>query len=214
MTEATTTTPLCSIMHKYGSDKGLGRHNYTKEYYNLFNNRRFDVKTVFELGIGTTNMRMQSSMGASGVPGASLRGWREFFPNAAIHGADMDRNVLIREERIETHYVDSTSELSVMSLWESPSLIPLKFDIMVDDCIHRAYSNFNFLINSYHKLNVGGVYIIEDVLTKEENLNEYKYRLELLLKRVNFKYEILNIPHPNNKIDNCIVKLTDFDVIK
>ncbi len=214
MTDATATTPLCSIMHKYGSDKGLGRHNYTKEYYNLFNNRRFDVKTVFELGIGTTNRFIPTNMGPKGTPGASLRGWREFFPNAIIYGADIDKSVLIREERIESYYVDQTSELSVMSLWESPALKDLKFDLMVDDSLHRSGPNFNFLINSYHKLNVGGVYIIEDVLVKEDNINEYRNRLELLLKRVNFKYEILNIPHPNNKIDNCIVKLTGFDVIK
>jgi hypothetical protein len=214
MTEATTTTPLCSIMHKYGSDKGLGLHNYTKEYYKIFNSRRFDVKSVFELGIGTTNRFIPTNMGPKGVPGASLRGWREFFPNAIIYGADIDKSVLIREERIESYYVDQTSELSVMSLWESSALKDLKFDLMVDDSLHKADPNFNFLINSYHKLNVGGVYIIEDVHVKEDNINEYRNRLESLLKKVNFKYEILKIEHPTNKIDNCIVKLSDFNVIK
>jgi hypothetical protein len=85
---------------------------------------------------------------------------------------------------------------------------------MVDDSLHKADPNFNFLIHSYHKLNVGGVYIIEDVHVKEDNINEYRNRLESLLKKVNFKYEILKIEHPTNKIDNCIVKLSDFNVIK
>lgn len=214
MIETMPTTSLCEIMHKYGSDKGLGWHNYTKEYYKLLNNQRFDVKAVFELGIGTTNLRIPANMGSKGVPGASLRGWREFFPNAVIHAADIDKSILIREERIETYYVDSMSELSVISLWENPSLVPLKFDVIVDDGLHIADSNFNFLINSYHKLNVGGIYIIEDVIIKEDNLNEYRNRLELLLKKINFKYEILNIPHSTNKIDNCIITLTDFNVIK
>ena len=213
MNEATTTTPLCEIMHKYGSDTGMGWHNYTKEYYKIFNNRRFDVKAVFELGIGTTNLHIPSNMGSKGVPGASLRGWREFFPNAVIHAADIDKSILIQEERIETYYVDSLSDLSVISLWENPSLVPLKFDVIVDDGLHRADSNFNFLINSYHKLNVGGIYIIEDVIMKEDNLNEYKNRLKILLKKINFKCEILNIPHPTNKIDNCIITLTDFNIV-
>ena len=142
MTDATTTTLLCSIMHKYGSDKGLGLHNYTKEYYKIFNSRRFDVKSVFELGIGTTNRFIPTNMGPKGVPGASLRGWREFFPNAIIYGADIDKNVLIREERIESYYVDQNSELSVMSLWESSALKDLKFDLMVDDSLHKSDPNF------------------------------------------------------------------------
>jgi hypothetical protein len=213
MIETMPTTPLCEIMHKYGSDKGMGWHNYTKEYYKLLNKHRFDVEAVFELGIGTTNLHIPSNMGSAGVPGASLRGWREFFPNAVIHAADIDKSILIREERIETYYVDSLSELSVISLWETPSLVPLKFDVIVDDGLHIADSNFNFLINSYHKLNVGGIYIIEDVIIKEDNLNEYRNRLELLLKKINFKYEILNIPHPTNIIDNCIITLTDFNIV-
>ena len=32
----TDTTELCLLMRKYGSDKGLGRHNYTTLYHAVF----------------------------------------------------------------------------------------------------------------------------------------------------------------------------------
>jgi len=57
---------------------------------------------VFELGLGTNNIGAPSSMGAGGCSGASLRGWREYFPNAHIFGAESDRDILFDEERIWT----------------------------------------------------------------------------------------------------------------
>ena len=39
-------------------------------------------------------------------PGASLRVWKEFFTKAKIFGADIDKNTLFREKRIQTFHVD------------------------------------------------------------------------------------------------------------
>mgnify|MGYP000940584739 CR=1 FL=1 len=55
--------------------------------------------------------------------------------------------------------------------------------------------------------------LIQTLIMKEDNLNEYKNRHKILLKKINFKYEILNIPHPTNIIDNCIITLTDFNIV-
>ena len=51
---------------------------------------------------------MPHHMPIDSTPGASLRAWRDFFPNATILGADLDREVLFEEERITTGYMDQT----------------------------------------------------------------------------------------------------------
>jgi len=45
-------------------------HNYTILYDNLFKNIRNNKLRVFELGLGTNNPNIPSSMGENGKPGA------------------------------------------------------------------------------------------------------------------------------------------------
>jgi hypothetical protein len=92
-------TELCKIMSAHGSDKGGGWHNYTLLYDFLLHERRSQVRSVFEVGIGTNNLDVPSNMGAGGRPGASLRGWREYFSQAQIFGADVDQRILFSEEK-------------------------------------------------------------------------------------------------------------------
>jgi len=68
--------PLSDIMDRHGSDKASGAHNYALYYERLFGDDRDHVARVFEIGIGSTNPDAPFNMGAKGVTGASLRGWR------------------------------------------------------------------------------------------------------------------------------------------
>jgi hypothetical protein len=113
-------TDLCFIMEKYGSDKVPSlRHNYTKLYHNLFNSMRDQPLRVFELGIGTVDPKLVSNMSCYNgyKPGASLRGWKEYFPNSQIYGADIDTNILFEEDRIETFFCDQTKPEVIKALW-------------------------------------------------------------------------------------------------
>ena len=93
---------LAQLCDKYGSDKGeitslghpysWGSHTYTDYYRRLWGHCRGQVKMVFECGLGTNNPNIKSSMGINGKPGASLRVWRDYFPNAEIFGGDIDEN--------------------------------------------------------------------------------------------------------------------------
>jgi hypothetical protein len=85
-------------MTRHGSDKGSGWHNYTTVYSTLFWGWHDRPLRILELGLGTNNPGLMWH----GVPGASLRGWREIFPSALIYGADIDRDILFQEERIKT----------------------------------------------------------------------------------------------------------------
>jgi hypothetical protein len=80
-------TKMCRVMVEYGSDKGKGWYNCTTVYSVLCKACRDQPLRIFELGLGTNNPALPSSMGVYGRPGASLRGWRELFPNAFVYGA-------------------------------------------------------------------------------------------------------------------------------
>jgi hypothetical protein len=100
-------------------------------------------------------------MGVKGRPGASLRVWRDYFPNAQIVGADIDRDILFEEERISTFYCDQTKRSAIQELWSNVG--DVEFDLMIDDGLHTFEAGVSLFEGSIHKLKEGGVYIIEDV---------------------------------------------------
>ncbi len=199
-------TPLCSIMRKYGSDKGYpnldGNHNYTLYYYPLLNPVKDNIKRVFELGLGTNNTDVPSNMGPNGKPGASLRGWRDFFPNANVFGADIDRRVLFSEDRIQTFYCDQTDPNSIKALWNIPELQE-NFDLIIEDGLHKFHANVCFFENSIHKLNPGGVFIIEDLHQDEMPMFEQKL-LEWETNYPGHTFKLNKLKY-GNEIDNTII---------
>src|SRR5262249_49920031 len=130
-------------------------------YARLFDHCRLDVKKVFECGLGTNNPNLASSMGINGKPGASLRVWRDYFPNSVVIGADIDREILFKEERIRTYYVDQTDPKAIDQLWNNVGLDD--FDFIVDDGLHTFEAGICFFENSVSKLSCSGIYSIEDV---------------------------------------------------
>lgn len=155
-------TPLCRAMTRHGSDKGTGVHHYTTIYAALFAPIRRHPIRLFELGIGTNDPTVRSNMGAGGRPGASLRGWREFFTSASIYGADVDRSVLFSEDRIRTFWCDQLDPAAIRALWASPDLAP-GVDILVEDAVHTFEASMSFMDASIPHVRPGGYYVIEDV---------------------------------------------------
>ena len=132
---------LTNLMNLYGSDKG-GRnnhHNYSDFYSELFFNKRKDIKNFLEIGLGTNNTNMPSNMGENGVPLASLKAWRDFFENANIYGADIDRAILKNEERIKTFYVDQTDPEKIQTMFKNIGVE--KFDIILTGGLAHLFKN-------------------------------------------------------------------------
>ena len=102
-------TPMCKIFNNNFSDKA-NHHNYTTLYSHIFENLKFQKLNIFEVGLGTNDTTIPSNMGPNGVPGASLRSWKEFFVNSMIYGADIDKACLFQEDRIKTFFVDQTNK--------------------------------------------------------------------------------------------------------
>ena len=196
-------TGMCRIMTKYGSDKGNRWHNYTAVYSKLFGKLHDRPLRMFELGIGTTDLSVPCNMGAGGVPGASLRGWRELFPNAQVFGADIDSDILFTEDRIQTFYCDQLDSSAIRALWAQPAMQG-GMDIIIDDGLHTFPANASFLDESLEHLRPGGFYFIEDI--RNLDFGFWKERLPSYANRFpNCDFALAAVTNPFNHYDNNLL---------
>lgn len=140
-----------------GSDKVA--HNYHLIYSCLFSDLNLDYK-ILEIGLGTNNPKLISSMGVDGMPGASVKAFRDTFSNALVYGADVDKEILFTEERIKTYYVDQNDLKTFDNITNQ---VKDKFDLIIDDGLHYQLSNLNTLIFALSNLSKNGYFVIEDI---------------------------------------------------
>jgi hypothetical protein len=154
-------TRLCQVAEKYGCDKTASIfHDYTPFYHQLLQR---PVKRVLEIGIGNTACMNHL---AEYTPGASLRMWQDYFPDAEILGLDIDPSVLINEGHIRSYLCDQSSEGLLLG---TAAMLGGKFDLIIDDGSHdmgHQALTANTLIPKL--LSSSGVYVIEDVIWRRE----------------------------------------------
>ena len=151
---------LASLFDQYGSDKS-NHHNYHLLYAGLLGPKRSSQLRILEIGLGTNDPDILSNMGPGGKPGASLRAFRDFCPNAELFGADIDHRILFEEDRIHTYYVDQTQTDSLDLL--SSKLSDRPFDLIIDDGLHSPNANIATMILALRSLRSQGVFIVEDI---------------------------------------------------
>lgn len=187
-----TNNDLSKLCELYGTDKGCVNfdkekpykwkpHSYSTFYDSLFFHCKDNIKLVFECGIGTDNLDVKSNMTANGKPGASLRVWRDYFENAQIIGADIDKRILFEDKRIKTYEVDQLETSSIEKMWSNINL--KDFDLIIDDGLHTLEAGISLFFNSFERLRYGGIYIIEDV--------DFSYLEELKNKINKFNPEVV-----------------------
>jgi hypothetical protein len=169
--------PLQVIAQQYGTDKGgqninqLNLHAYTDFYFVLLNTKRFDHLRILECGIGSNNPDIPSNMGIGGKPGASLRMWKAFFPNAEILGCDIDKNTLFFEDRISTFIAD---QLDCHQFKLNLENIALDYDLIIDDGLHSFEAITSMLTAAFDFLKNSGIYVVEDLdIQLVEQLSNY-----------------------------------------
>lgn len=153
------TLSLTELMNTYGSDKGIV-HGYTDIYEDILAKKRQKIELVLEIGIGTNDPMLPSSMGKFGKPGASLRAWRDYLPNAQIIGLDIDKNILFSEKSITTNYVDQLSPKSFNSV---KKIILKPINLVIVDGLHTPRADFNSLVELLPLMSSDGDFFIEDV---------------------------------------------------
>ena len=190
---------LTDIMNEEGSDKGQNRHDYTKKYEELFDPIKDEITTFCEIGLGTNNPTIKSNMGINGIPLASVRGWKRYFTNATIYGADIDMNILRNEMGLFTYHIDMTDPESVDNFWKN---FTFKMDIILDDGLHEYEANVNLFENSYDKFN--RYYIIEDI--GENYLGQWRQKLQVWKQNYpNLQFELFVNPIEKNVYDNNLI---------
>lgn len=185
---------LTKLFSKHGSDKGApinsiglpydwNPHLYSTFYARIFHHSRPFITKVFECGIGD----FKSATGKTGS-GGSLRAWRDYFLNAEIIGADIDKSLLFTENRIRTFHLDQLDPNSIKFFWNNLQIT--NFDLMIDDGLHEFKAGTTLFENSIMHLSTNGTYIIEDIRRRDlEKYRAYfekeKYDVEFITMRSN-----------------------------
>jgi hypothetical protein len=158
------TDELTILAEKYGSDKCPSiLHSYTPVYNNLFKEIRTTTKSVLEIGIGYFEM-MSEIVGDTYKPGASLRMWRDYFPNANIYSCDIVEKVVFQDERIHTWLANQRQPASLENLIKNIQEMGTEtVDVIIDDGSHLITDQVISFITLWKHLSPGGLYIIEDV---------------------------------------------------
>jgi len=209
------------LFNKYGSDKGgkknkyLGwnPHNYGQIYDDLFYHLQLRKFNLLEVGIGSVDKNIKSSLPYYAKSGASLRAFRDYFKKANIYGCDIDKKTLFKEKRIFTFQLDQTSKNNVK---DKLSLINKHFHIIIDDGLHTFEANICFFEVAIKYLALekiggrgkskniieSGFYIIEDV--SEWDLNKY-YNYFSKKNKYNVKFYSIHNPSFFGKSNNLII---------
>jgi hypothetical protein len=187
---------LGKLFSSNNSDKAT-THNYHILYYHILNKLGINSKlNILEIGIGTNNPTLVSTMGLGGTPGASLITFRNFLPNSMIYGADIDKNILFTHDRIKTFYVD---QLDINTF---DNIDNIKFDLIIDDGLHSIGANFNTLLYALDHLNDNGWIVIEDI--QKSHIDNWrtidfiiksmnKYNSYIILTKISYMYVINKI---------------------
>jgi 8-demethyl-8-alpha-L-rhamnosyltetracenomycin-C 2'-O-methyltransferase len=157
------TDELTILAEKYGSDKCPSiLHTYTPEYNKIFNDIRTTTKSLLEIGIGNFNL-MSGIVGETYKPGASLRMWRDYFPNANIYSCDIVEEVVFQDERIHTWVANQRQPASLENLvTKIKEMGTATIDIIIDDGSHLTLDQVVSFITLWKYVSPGGIYIIED----------------------------------------------------
>lgn len=177
---------LGNLFDHYGSDK-TNTHSYEYIYSNILEDLGVSRSlNILEVGLGTNNPNLISTMGSNGKPGASVRAFRDFLPNSNIYGADVDKNILFTENRIQTFYVDQLQYDSFQGL-----VLPnnKKYDLIIDDGLHNIAANMNTLLFGLNNISVGGYVVIEDIAN--EHIDCFNFVCYLLENTD--KYEVCQV---------------------
>jgi hypothetical protein len=168
-----------------GTDKD--RNGYSPLYSNLLQPLKDKPAVLVEVGIGTNNTKLPSNMGATGIPGASLRAFSEYLGRQAICvGIDIDSSILFQTETIKTMFVN---QLEPTTFCEIKRFLNDSngADLIIDDGLHRPISCINTLNSLLEHLRIGGFYVIED---QDPTLEDY-WNFVCLRLNSKFTYKIL-----------------------
>lgn len=143
---------LSKLAIRFMTDKE-GDHHYTKHYHHHFQSLRHRRLNILEVGIGGYENPADG--------GASLRMWKEYFPNSRIFGIDIYDKSQHDQDRIKTFKGSQVDEEFLTRVAREIGTI----DIIVDDGSHiieHVITTFKIL---FPLMSPDGIYVVEDLQT-------------------------------------------------
>ncbi|MGK7886721.1 MAG: hypothetical protein AB4057_19095 [Crocosphaera sp.] len=143
---------LMSLATYYKSDK-WNSHSYAQHYQKHFESLRFEKLNILEIGVG--------GLSDPNSGGASLKMWRDFFPNSVIYGIDIYDKSGLEEERIKIFQGSQDDAIFLENIVEQVG----GFNIIIDDGCHINSYVIKSFKTLFPLLRDGGIYVVEDTQT-------------------------------------------------
>lgn len=138
---------------------------FARFYFNRFQNERSKIKSLLEIGVNRA--------------GGCLF-WREYLPNAEIHGIDVRPRITnYIENRLRMTVVDQSNREELKEFADANG----PWDIIVDDGSHMVSHQVASFETLWPFVNNGGQYIIEDIQT---STRPDKFKLKYIDMDVHF----------------------------
>lgn len=151
---------LTNLADKYGTDKGSEAHYFTEVYEYFFLPIKYEARKICEIGV---------------AEGASLKMFRDYFPNGVIYGIDINDASWFNSNTIKTFVADQANRKKLKDFIDTYGD---NFDIILDDGGHTMEQQQISFAYLFKYLKPGGYYIIEDVQTSLPSLYGAEYGVE------------------------------------
>jgi hypothetical protein len=192
-------TELCTIMQSVGSPIAGPRHSYTKLYDAIFGPVRQTPLRILQFGLAPN----ADVSGEVAQAAATLRGWRTYFPNATVFGADPDASNCIDIDGAKAYVYNWQDTSGIITLFEKEGMQE-KFDIIVYSGPGNSSDKVVQFEQLVHALKVGGVLILETIHWRESIFWSMVLQNWQRLYS-NIKYRPLSVLYPANREDNIVI---------
>lgn len=178
---------LSEIFDKYRINEEAGHadkgsiHSYIEPYEKLLAPYR-EGCSMLEVGIAL---------------GWSVKMWNDYFHNSKIIGNDIsivfdvNQTKPVNNNTIEYIEHDATKESFLQAIPNTT------FDIIIDDGSHMEKDQIDTFNMLKHRMNKGGLYIIEDILSLDMNKHRFM--------RLHNNCEIIDLRHMKNRFDDVLI---------
>ena len=170
-------TELCHIMAYHSTDKSplvspLLGHLNSDDTVDIVDGYKYPLRAFAHAYTGVYDFlfspfrNKQIKFAEIGVHyNHSIRGWREWFPNAEIHGFEwvMDFITNAQAENLPNVYYHYVNVYDKNSIESSMNGAGGGFDIIVEDSCHLLETQVNVIEAIHPYLNPGGILVIEDI---------------------------------------------------
>jgi hypothetical protein len=140
-------TDLCRLAERHDTDKGT---TYTQVYHRWLAHVREQRLRMLEIGL---------------YNGGSLRMWRDYLPNAVLHGIDIDARTLAYQDEVPNSQVRLVDQGNAAELDAFVAELGGNYDFILDDGGHTMVQQIVSFEVLWPQVMPGGIYAIEDLGT-------------------------------------------------